>query len=185
MSFPSWAFLPPKKIFNPWFTLSKIYTFTSTIKWKLFGQARTVSSSRITFGGGLCHKELQLNLPEKASSLPAPLYSGHSHQTWFRPRCGLSLHLPAWLMDSLRGSMGQRTHPDSQWYPSGAWVHKRLETTAILPDPAVPTWENPAWELPLQLCSASTERLAAALAHLYLQYRYLGSCFAHLKRLWP
>ena len=27
MSFPSWAFLPGKKLFDPWFTQTKVYAF--------------------------------------------------------------------------------------------------------------------------------------------------------------
>ena len=53
MSFPSWVFLP-QKVFNPWFTLNKVYTFTSTIKYismKEQGPAQRTPALRITNEG--------------------------------------------------------------------------------------------------------------------------------------
>lgn len=55
------------------------------------------------------------------------------------PQPRLSLPLPAWHADALKGSadLGTPFPTPNAWYPSSAWVHRRLKTTATVLDPAV------------------------------------------------
>lgn len=142
---------------------------------KQSGQAQTVSSSRITFRGGLCLKELHLNLQEKAFCLPSPSALWALTPNLVQsPPSGLSLHLPGWIMDSLKKSMDQRTHSRLPRYPSGAGVPQQSSRIPLF----VP--EKTQTESPHYNCVPPSEKVAGDLAQLYLQHSYLGSCFVHL-----
>jgi hypothetical protein len=115
---PFWGILSYKRYLIPGL-LCKIYAFTSAIKIKQFGQARTISFIKdcLEGGGGLCQKERHLNHPEKAFSLSATWYSWKSLGTkpdsvlsWAQP-------FPSCLVYSGKADP-QTTHLNSLWSPS-------------------------------------------------------------------
>ena len=82
-----------------------------------------------------------VEIPWRKPSVFRPL---HAHAlTWIqtvpRPHLELCLPLPAPSnMDALRGSIDQGSPiPDSQQYDSDIQVHRKLGTTAFIPDPTV------------------------------------------------
>lgn len=99
---------------------------------KQFGQTRTVSFTKDRCAGGLRHKELSLNLPEKAFSPLPLLYSQHSLET--KPDFVLSQAQPSPSCLAHGGSSDLQTQSCSQLpvVPSDVWVHRRPITTSLL-----------------------------------------------------
>jgi hypothetical protein len=170
-----WASLPghsfSKKVLNPWITLSKYDLHPHQIKW--LEQARIVSSSgwprdggRSKRGGeGIHCKEPCVHLPEKAFSLPASLYYWHLIKLGSScPR--LCLYFPAWPWGCPEGEHRPVTHvPNSQQYPRGIWVHRRLGTTAIMPNSAVSHLGKHGLGIPIiGCCSVSPEQHVGSAA---------------------
>lgn len=101
--------------------------------------------------GDLHHQELCLNLPEKAFSLPAPVLPALTgNQTGLCPIPGSA---PSFLPGMTWRKCESRTPiPNSQHYPYGTWIYRRLGSTKIVPDSAV---SLPIQGPPIMDCSAS------------------------------
>jgi hypothetical protein len=89
-------------------------------------------------GEALVLKSQAYNLSGMAFSLPAPLYC-HTPSVSYKQGSspGLCLPLPAWYPDAQRKSMDQGSSSQHVVICQSAWVHRRLGTTAIVPDPTV------------------------------------------------